>query len=157
MPLSLNLGARRRWEIVTLRPIYSWERTPVRNEEAWRALERVWTCLNEKISYSSWNSNSSSWPSRYNDHPTPSAMFMDSYLWKPSFSIRRIIVACISHTSLHCTKGKMESAICITRMHSTFFASISHMDKHIKPFRILFTLRILSPHNYISYNNHTHV
>jgi hypothetical protein len=64
-----------------------------------------------------------------------SATFMDSYLWKPSFSIRRIIVACISQTSLHCTTGKMKNTICITRLHSTFFVSISHMDAYIKPYR----------------------
>jgi len=130
-----------RWQVVTLRPIYSWERSPVRIGEAGWALERVWTCSNM------WKScTRTGIRTRPLDHPTPSAMFMDSYLWKPSFSTRRIIVACISHTSLPCTKGKTENAICITRMQSNFFASISHMDTHIKPLRILFTLRILSPH-----------
>jgi len=40
------------------------------------------------------------------------AELMVSYLWKPSFSMRRIIVAWISQTSLQCTTHKIQNAIC---------------------------------------------
>lgn len=47
---SLDLGARWRWKVVTFRPIYFRERTPVRIEEAGWVLEKVWTCLNVRKS-----------------------------------------------------------------------------------------------------------